>query len=84
VPDVYITYILRSESSGRYYVGCTSDLKRRIEEHNTPGHHYAQARGPWLLVYREEFESLSAARQRENQIKSWRSRRSIEQLVQGG
>jgi predicted GIY-YIG superfamily endonuclease len=30
---MYYTYILRNSSTGRYYVGYTSDLKNRLAEH---------------------------------------------------
>ncbi|HDM78918.1 MAG TPA: hypothetical protein ENG51_21030 [Deltaproteobacteria bacterium] len=30
------TYVLRSQSTGKLYIGHTSDLKRRLREHNDP------------------------------------------------
>jgi len=32
----YWVYILQSESTGKTYTGQTSDLKRRLNEHNHP------------------------------------------------
>ena len=29
-----VVYVLRSESTGRYYTGCTEDLENRLHEHN--------------------------------------------------
>jgi predicted GIY-YIG superfamily endonuclease len=36
---------------------------------------------PWNLVHLEEYESLSEAVNRERQIKSWKKRRAIENLI---
>jgi len=42
-------YILQSETSGKFYVGSTDDLNRRISEH-VRGHTPAtRGRGPWKL-----------------------------------
>ena len=30
---MWYVYVLKSESDGRFYVGSTSDLKRRVSEH---------------------------------------------------
>jgi putative endonuclease len=74
-------YILRSETSGRYYVGSTNELDRRLSEHGR-GHALAtRGRGPWKLVYQEEFPTLQQARRRENQIKGWKSGKLIAALV---
>ena len=51
-------YILQSERNQRFYVGSTNDFERRLAEHQR-GHSVAtRGRGPWRLVYQEQFESL--------------------------
>ncbi|MFN8556575.1 MAG: hypothetical protein U0531_04225 [Dehalococcoidia bacterium] len=42
-----------------------------------------RGRGPWQVVYEEQFVISSLARRRERQIKSWKSRRLIEDLIAG-
>ena len=74
-------YILQSKSTGRFYVGSTSDLERRLAEHHRAHSLATRGRGPWVLVYQEEFPTLREARQRERQIKSWKSAKLIAQLV---
>lgn len=76
-------YILQSASTGRFYVGSTSDLKRRLEEHGRQHSPYTRHRGPWRLVYQEEFAELNGARQRERKIKSWKSQRSVQEVIRG-
>ena len=74
-------YILQSESTGRFYVGSTNDLARRLDEHQR-GHSLAtRARGPWKLVYQESFESLPEARRRELEIKRWKSAKLVASLI---
>jgi len=74
-------YILQSNTTRRFYVGSTNDLTRRMAEHQR-GHNLAtRGRGPWELVYQEEFESLLDARRREIEIKRWKSSRMIAALT---
>jgi putative endonuclease len=74
-------YILQSKTTHRFYVGSTNDFARRMEEHQR-GHSLAtRARGPWELVYREQFETLVEARRRELEIKRWKSSRMIAALI---
>jgi putative endonuclease len=80
---VAFLYILHSETCNRYYVGSTNDLARRLEEHGR-GHSLAtRDRGPWKLLYQEEFGSLADARRREVEIKRWKSSRMIQALING-
>ena len=79
---MWTLYILQSESSGRFYVGHTNDLLRRLEEHQSGQTTSTRHRGPWKVVYREEFESKQAVAERERQIKSWKSRVAVVALVE--
>jgi putative endonuclease len=74
-------YILQSETTGRFYIGSTDDLERRISEH-LRGHSAAtRGRGPWKLVYKEQLDSVVEARRREYEIKQWKSAKLIQALV---
>ncbi len=77
-------YILQSETTGRFYVGHTNDLERREVEHNSGQTKSTKNRGPWKVVHREPFDAKEAAYARERQIKSWKSHRSIQELIAGG
>jgi putative endonuclease len=74
-------YILQSASTDRFYIGCSVDLTRRLAEHERGHSPYTRGRGPWKLVYREEFPTLQDARRREQQLKNWKSHRAIAELV---
>lgn len=69
---MYKVYILECADK-TLYVGSTSDLKRRLVEHNNSkkGAHYTKIRRPVVLVYSEDVPNLSAALKREIEIKRW-------------
>lgn len=81
---MFTTYILQSESDGKHYIGSTSDVDRRMTEHNKGHSKYTKNRGPFKLVYKEEYKTLSEARKREYYLKSLKSRVVIENLIEQG
>jgi len=79
-------YILESLSTGRYYVGSTTDLAHRLEEHNAPESNpsrWTRSRGPWRLLFSKEFSTSTEALCAEKFIKRMKSRGYIEKLVTG-
>lgn len=77
---MFFIYIIESTLSGKYYIGCTDNINRRLIEHNKGLSKYTRNKGPWVLKYSEEYENLSEARKREKQIKSWKKRKYIKRL----
>lgn len=66
---------------GTFYTGYTTDVDRRVAEHNDGvGAKYTRGRTPVELVYVERFETRSAALRREHAIKRL-DRASKEALV---
>ena len=74
-------YVLRSETSGRYYIGCAQDPDSRLNQHNAGGTKSTRSRGPWTLVYSEWYNNLAQARAREKQLKSWKNPAYLEQKL---
>ncbi|MFO8099334.1 MAG: GIY-YIG nuclease family protein [Salinibacter sp.] len=78
--DGHYVYVLKC-SDGTYYTGYTTNVDRRVAEHNAgTGAKYTRGRRPVRLVHVEAYDSQSAAMQREYAIKQLR-RRAKEQLV---
>ncbi|WP_150495179.1 GIY-YIG nuclease family protein [Roseibium aquae] len=72
-------YILASRPYQTLYTGVTSDLARRVYEHREgliKG--FSEKYGTKLLVWYENHTEISAAIQREKQIKRWRRRWKFE------
>ena len=74
-------YILFSERLNKYYVGACTDIERRLYEHNIGHSKFTSTGMPWLLLYKESFDTLAEAKQRETYIKKQKSRRYIENLI---
>ncbi len=76
----HYVYIIEC-SDGTYYTGYTTDVERRVAEHNDgTGAKYTRGRQPVTLVHVEAYETQSAAMQREHAIKQLR-RAEKESLV---
>ena len=75
-------YILYSESLSRYYIGSTEQSpEERLQKHLTNHSGFTAKAKDWAVVYREEFETISEARNRELTIKKWKSKVMIESLI---
>ena len=77
----FYVYILQSQSSSRFYIGQTQDVDDRVAYHNANYSKSLKNRGPWQLVYIEKYETRAEAVRRERQIKSWKDRKMIQELV---
>ena len=67
-------YILKSSKDSKRYIGVTSDLQRRIIEHNSGLVKSTKHRKPMELIYVEEFNSKTEAMNREKFFKSGKGR----------
>jgi putative endonuclease len=67
-------------SDGTLYTGITTDLARRVEEHNSSfkGAKYTRPRRPVALVYTEFCEDKSSAAIRELEIKKLPREKKLE------
>lgn len=68
---MYYVYLIKSESSGRFYVGSTADLRTRLYQHNKGQSTATKAYVPWSLVYYEAFLTKEIAIKRERSLKSY-------------
>ena len=66
---MYYVYIIESQQSGIFYKGSTSDYARRLIEHNEGINHYTKGKGPWELVFVQEFDNKSEALTKEKKLK---------------
>jgi putative endonuclease len=78
----HFVYVLEC-ADGTFYTGYTTDVERRVAEHDAgEGEKYTRGRTPVELIYKERFDSRSAAMRREHEIKTF-SRARKERLVGG-
>ena len=79
---MFTVYILYSAILDKHYIGYTGiSLSKRIERHLFNHKGFTAKVKDWVLVYSEEFSEKSLAIKRENEIKSWKSKHKIKELI---
>ena len=78
---MFHVYVLRSDKTGRRYIGSSQDIESRLNEHNS-GYSLATKHGvPWKLIHHEEFPTCSEAVRRERFYKTGKGRDLLNQLT---
>jgi putative endonuclease len=80
--EEHVVYILFSPSTGKTYIGMTSDLITRFHFHNhksTKG--YTIRHRPWIVIHVEFFQAKKEALKREKELKSGKGRDWIKDHV---
>jgi len=80
---MFFVYVLRSQSTKRFYTGQTSDIPNRILKHELGLSPSTKGRGPWELVHQEAFNTRAEAMRRERELKTGRGREELKRLVAG-
>jgi putative endonuclease len=80
---MYCIYILQC-SDGTFYTGITSNLDKRLMEHQSGKHFgsYTHSRRPVKLMYYAEFSDVNRAIAMEKQVKKW-SKAKKQALIDG-
>jgi putative endonuclease len=78
---MFYTYVLRSKTDGKLYIGYTENLKRRVEEHNIGHTNSTKLRGPLVLVYYEACLNKYKAISREKYFKTGFGRRFLKSRI---
>ena len=81
---MYYVYIIKSETTGRYYIGVTSDLVQRLKHHNSGANRSTKNKGPWVVAYSEKFNDKKSAWLRERQIKKYKGGEAFKKLINHG
>ena len=68
IAEAYV-YLLKSSKDGRFYLGWTTDMKRRLDAHNGGLVKSTSYRRPFELVYYECHPSAEIAKDRERKLK---------------
>lgn len=73
-------YILKSLKDDSYYVGYTSNLEKRLIDHNNGLSSYTSGKCPWKLIHYESFQTKSEATKREMEIKKKKSKSILKNI----
>jgi len=79
---MHYVYILESTKDSSSYIGTTSDLKRRLQEHNSGSSKYSSHKAPFIIIWYCAFQQRQKAYAFETYLKSssghaFRSKRLI-------
>ena len=77
----YFVYVLKSKKDGRLYKGQTSNLNKRLKQHNSGENKSTKGFMPWELVYFEIFQTREEAVLREKYFKSGSGREFLKKKL---
>lgn len=83
---MFWVYVIRSDTTGRIYIGQTNNYIKRLKRHNQEikskqGSFTKLNKGPWKLVYRESYNTRADVLKREKELKTFRGRKFIKKLI---
>ena len=84
--DNFYVYAIENKIRNKIYIGYTVDLSNRLKRHNGLLKNKSTAftnknSGNWDLVYSEVFETRQEAMKREKELKSFRGREFIRNII---
>ncbi|MBI2003703.1 MAG: GIY-YIG nuclease family protein [Parcubacteria group bacterium] len=74
---MHYVYILRNKINNRWYTGCTNDLRKRFNEHNSNKVYSTKNQGKYELIYYEACINDKDAWSREKYLKSGMGKRYL-------
>jgi predicted GIY-YIG superfamily endonuclease len=77
---MYTVYIIRSQRKDWVYIGMTSNLEQRLEQHNRGYNPSTKFYRPYLLLHTETFNTSFEARVREKYLKTASGKRWIKKM----
>lgn len=79
--SMFYTYVLQSENYSEIYTGFTSDLKKRVAEHNQGLTPSTKRYRPWKLIYYEACLNEKDAKRREGYLKTTQGSRMFKRRL---
>jgi putative endonuclease len=68
---MFYVYILKSQKKPLLYIGYTTNVKRRVQEHNEGVSLTTSKHRPWQLIYLEGYADENDAKDREKKLKQF-------------
>lgn len=78
---MYSIYVLKSQKDGNLYIGCTSDLKKRLTAHNNGEVISTKGRRPFKLIYTEDCTDKYDAFNKEKYYKTAKGKKEIKEKI---
>ena len=77
----YYVYVLQSVKSKNLYIGYTTDLKARLNKHNTGLNLSTKPYLPWQLIHYEAYRNEKDAKRREEYLKTSQGSRLLKRML---
>jgi len=77
----YYVYLLESVKYGNLYIGYTSDLNKRLKEHNHGLNFSTKPHRPWKLIFYEAYRNEKDAKRREDYLKTSQGGRLLKRML---
>lgn len=77
-------YILQNQKTGKFYIGSTSNLNKRLRHHKAGGTPSTKRIKPDKLVFKQWFDTLEKARGAEQKLKRMKRKDYIQKIVKDG
>lgn len=78
---MFYVYVLKSQKRQTRYIGYTTNLEKRVSDHNANMSRYTKNKGPWDMIYSEAYQSKSEAIRRERFLKTGKGRELLDDLA---
>ncbi len=79
---MFNVYILYSEKLDKFYIGFTGDdMNIRLSKHLANHSGFTNKAKDWVIVFTELFNTKQEAMLREKQLKNWKSKKRIQDLI---
>lgn len=78
----FCVYVLLSQKDGLLYTGFTTDLSRRLSEHESGQSPATAPRRPFTLIFSEHYRSKKDAMRREQYFKTSKGKRALQLMLQ--
>ena len=78
--NAFYVYVLKNPE-GRLYIGFSTDLQKRVHQHQANEGGWTRGRGPWELVHYETFTNRIEAVRRERNLKRGKPNKELRSLL---
>ena len=77
----YYVYLIQSKKTKDLYIGYTSDLKKRIKEHNFGENFSTKSKVPRELIHYEAYKNIKDTMRREKYLKTNQGSRLFKRML---
>lgn len=77
----HYVYLLQSENNNSLYIGYTTDLQRRLQEHNRGRVFPTKPYLPWHVIHYESYRNEHDAKRREKYLKTNQGSRLLKRML---